>query len=187
MNSLWQPLGEVIAATACLAVPLACIAALIGLINLTLGPLLRSGSASVQPQNFLLSDLLWLLIQLQLVMGLVVVGTPRELTVNVRVGGMLLLGLAVLIFWAASLQAVSRAGIRRLLRRAVVFLVLMPGTLLAILGLPLVLMAFFSDRELYGGAPLGRSALASALLVALACSMFALRWLAAWCVASKSP
>jgi hypothetical protein len=181
MNPVWQLLGGLLAVAGCLAVPLVSIAALLGLINVMLGPLLRTGEASGQRQHFLLSDLLWLLIQLQLVMGLVVVATPPELPLHVRVGGILLLGLAVLLFWAASLQAVSHAGIRRPFKRAVVFLVLMPGTLLAILGVPLVLMASFSRAS-----PLAVLFLASALLAALVGGIAALRWLAAWCAACES-
>ena len=54
-----------------------------------------------------------------------------------RIVALVLLCLPVGIFWLASLHLVSQAGIQRPLRRAAVFVVLLPGATIAFIGMPL--------------------------------------------------
>jgi hypothetical protein len=101
-----------------------------------------------------------------------------------RVWALMLLSGAMVLFWLAGLQAVSQAGIKRPLRRAVVFVVLMPGLALATLGVPLFAMGFLYAlaEQGRGGLP-GHSAwmLGGELLLLIAVSL-SLGWLARWTV-----
>jgi hypothetical protein len=132
------------------------------------------------PNKFMLSDLLWLMIQLQIVLAVCV---PLYSTSLLGVGRWIVLGvlaLCVVALWAASVSVVSRAGITQPLRRAVVLLVLVPGALAVITTGPCVVLAAvfvllgrMTDSEL----------IAAALFASawgIAAIAFGLRYLSFW-------
>ena len=108
-----------------------------------LGPVNRAAGRLNAPTQFQLTDFIWLMIQLQLLLagGVRLVGDglpPRGLLVL-----MTILSLPVIVLWAASVSVVSRAGITQPLRRAVLILVLVPGSLAIILAAPSLAVALF--------------------------------------------
>jgi hypothetical protein len=113
----------------------------------TLEPINRAGGALNAPTRFMLADFLGLMVLLQV--GLAICG--RALTeagtgrAAIAMYWFLIAVTAVLILvlWAASVSVVSRAGIRRTLRRLTVIVLLVPGTLAAIIGVPMLLALLF--------------------------------------------
>ena len=109
----------------------------------TLEPINRAGGALGAPTRFMLADFLGLMVLLQV--GLAICGQALTEAGSGRAAvamyWFLLAVSAVLIIvlWAASVSVVSRAGIRRPLRRLTVIVLLVPGTLAAIIGVPLLL------------------------------------------------
>src|SRR5687768_3517031 len=91
-----------------LLVPLLALASWI--MEWTLAPLIAAARSNVTQRRFLLTDLLWLVVQLQVVMALVAWAYPPNSTDTSRVWGLMALGVPVFAFWFASLQAVSQAG-----------------------------------------------------------------------------
>ena len=155
-----------------------------GMISLTLGPLLRANVAGRSPSRFMLTDLIWLVAQLQMVMALAARAFPVDMPSQIRVSALVLLCLPVLAFWYASLQVVSWAGVVRPLRRAVVFLLLLPGAALMTLCLPMLALAAIvglasAASNEPGPHQLALSTAQFALAVAFTVS---LRWLANWVV-----
>jgi hypothetical protein len=167
--------------------PILVLAFVVKTFHWTTGPILRAAREVKSPRSFLLSDLIWLLIQIQMAMAVAGAAFPATMPARERVWALLLLSGAMVLFWLAGLQAVSQAGIKRPLRRAVVFVVLMPGLALATLGVPLFAMGFLyalaeQDR---GGLP-GHGAwlLGGELLLLIALSV-SLGWLARWTVSDS--
>lgn len=160
---------------------LACAA---GILEWTLSPLLVAARTSATQRRFLLTDLIWLILQLQIAMAVVARMVPANTSTTARVWGLVVLCVAALAFWFASLQAVSQAGIRHPLRRAAVFVVILPGAVAAFIGLPLLAMAFLV--LCFGPSPdlrLSRIGFVGLqLLAGVACTL-ALRRLAFWTVA----
>jgi hypothetical protein len=109
----------------------------------TLRPLLTAARTSVTQRRFMLTDLIWLILQLQMAMALVARVFPANASTASRVWGLAVLSAAVVAFWLASLQAVSQAGIRRPLRRAAVFMIVLPGAITALIGVPVLVFALF--------------------------------------------
>ena len=110
-----------------------------------LGPLIDAGRRSQPPErSFSLTDLIWLLLQMQMAMALVAAVFPADMPTRVRASAVILSCIPVLPFWLASLVVVSRAGIRRPLRRAAVFVIVLPGVALTVLGLPAVSIGLLS-------------------------------------------
>jgi hypothetical protein len=177
-SPLRESLEFLLGLVACFAVPALAVATLLAVLNLTLGPLLRAARRGTRPNRylFLLSDLWWLLIQLQLAMGLSVYALPADMGTQQRLIMMVVFCLPVPIFWSASLLAVSQAQIYQPRRRATVFLVLVPGLVLGLAAVPLLLVALFSQP-----------AWGLAAMAGLVVGLFALRWLAAWAVKCESP
>ena len=115
-------------------------AALLG--HWLLEPVNRAAGHLNAPTRFLLTDFIWLMIQLQLMLGLALY-LLRDAEDYERFQLAILGGLAVplVVLWAASVSVVSRAGITEPLRRAIVILVLVPGALAEIMAVPLLLVA----------------------------------------------
>jgi hypothetical protein len=172
----------------CVAFPLLVLAAVTGIINWTLGPLMQAARQTPTPTRFLLSDLFWLLAQLQFAMGAVAYAVPADLPTESRIGALLFLTIPVAGFWYACLHAVAQAGIVGALRRAAAFVVLFPGTVLAVIALPGLLLAMVvlvgQGPSTHNNAEL--SSVTVQLLV-VAGVAFSLRWLAHWTVAAPSP
>jgi hypothetical protein len=117
-----------------LLVPLLALASWI--MEWTFAPLILATRNNVTERRFLLTDLLWLVVQLQLVMAVVARAYPPNSTNHSRVWGLVAVSLPIVIFWFAGLQAVSQAGILHPLRRASVFVIVLPGAIAAMLGVP---------------------------------------------------
>ena len=162
-----------------------------GVITWTLGPLMQAARNKSSPTSFLLGDLLWLMVHLQFAMGLVAWAIPKDVPAENRVLAVVFMGLPMIGFWYGCLHAVSQAGIEQPLRRAVAFVVLFPGAVVAVVALPALLLACVSLLGSGPNSPGREEELSSAafqlLLVALGTA--ALRPLASWTVlrGAKSP
>ena len=158
-------------------------------IRWTTGPMLQGGSEPKRTMTFQLTDLIWLVLQIQLAMVVVSSAFPWEMPANLRATAIVLFTLPVVIFWLASLLVVSRAGIRRPLRRAAVFLILMPGVATTILGMPLLaiglLRALAETRG--GGTPVSSPLVVAGQIALLMLFSEGLRRLARWAVAPDNP
>jgi len=124
--------------------------------------------------QFMLADFLALMVMLQIALGLL--GTaidtnqPRETSVYWTF--MALAILLVLTLWTASVCVVSRAGIARPLRRLIVTLVLIPGTLATIMAIPSLVIVLIGEllevrqpRVILWTATLGFSGLVAAVIL----------------------
>jgi hypothetical protein len=105
-----------------------------------LEPINRAAGSLRAPTRFMLIDFVSLMILLQI--GLAICGTALNLG-NSRDDAAHLywvlqavVALLVVVLWAASVSVVSRAGILRPLRRTLVTVVLVPGTLATMVGGP---------------------------------------------------
>jgi hypothetical protein len=134
-----------------LAVPMIALIALIALVVFVvvaallgrwlLEPVNRAAGHLNAPTRFMLTDFLWLMIQLQVMLAVVLVQIREQVP---QVGQFVILGILavpVVVLWAASVSVVSRAGITQPLRRAVLILVLVPGALAEIVSVPLLVIA----------------------------------------------
>jgi glucan phosphoethanolaminetransferase (alkaline phosphatase superfamily) len=151
----------------------------------TLGPLLRAARDTRSPSKFLLSDLAWLMVQLQLGLGVAIWAYPEKLESSVRMVGLTLAVLPVVLFWMASLHLVSQAGITRPWRRAAVMVVLLPGMAATVFAIPVFaigLLASLLDQSASETFDLKPRSLA-AWLVVFSATALALGWLSRWAVA----
>ena len=150
----------------------------------TAGPMLAASDTESLAKSFRLTDLIWLLLQLQLAMAAVSYAFPREMPGEMRATAMVLLTLPVAIFWLASVLIVSRARIERPLRRAVVFVVLMPGVVVTLLGAPLLAVGLLQALQARHSGEVGHSNLGTLALQLAGLAVFSLvlRVLALWTV-----
>lgn len=176
---------EALGLVPCIALPVLALLAITGFVNWALGPLIAATRQTPTPTRFMLSDLLWLMVQLQLAMGLVVWAVPADLPTSTRVGAMVFLCVPVVGFWYGCLHGVDQAGIQQPLRRAMAFVVLLPGTTLAVVALPLLTMAWLALLGDERRAPAEFGLVTVQLAVAAAASV-SLRWLATWIVARST-
>ena len=108
-----------------------------------LEPINRAAGSLKAPTRFMLIDFVALMILLQI--GLAICGQALSASdagdAAARMYWVLLgvVALLALVLWSASVSAVSRAGILRPLRRIAVIVVLVPGTLTAMVGVPALL------------------------------------------------
>lgn len=154
-------------------------------ISWTLGPLLRAIRDSKSPSKFSLSDLAWLMMQLQLGLGAAIWAYPAAIESRVRIWGFVFAGLPVVLFWTAGLYVVSQAGITRPWRRAAVMVVLLPGMAVIVFAIPILatgLVASLYDREATQTHDLQTQSL-TAWLAAFSVAAVALGWLSRWAVA----
>jgi hypothetical protein len=182
-----QRMQDLIGLVICCGTPLVVCAIPAAIINWTLGPLLRRAGAAAGARRFLLSDLFWLLAYLQVAMGVAAFAFPAELPTRQRVGALLLLCLAAALFWLAAVRGVSEAKVQRTARRAVVFLVVLPATVIAMIALPLLLLWAAWSATAPEVFPQRGAAVASLSCVLLTGGLVVLRGLAAWSVESESP
>lgn len=100
-----------------------------------LQPINEAGGRLRAPRKFLLTDFLWLVLQLQLALGFCVswVGVEQKRLFPAILG---FLTFAVSMLWLFGVGFLSRAGVTQPLRRAVFTLVLLPGTLAVMMILP---------------------------------------------------
>jgi len=169
----------------CVAVPIFVLAFVVGAFRWTTGPMLQAAGDARRTRTFLLTDLIWLLLQMQLAMAVCSYAFPAAMPASSRAIAMILLSVPVVLFWLASLQAVSRAGIQQPLRRAAVFVILLPGFALTILGIPLLTIGLFhalAPRH-EDGLPSHSPLVLGVQLALLLAFAAALRWLARWTVA----
>ena len=168
-----------------LLVPLLALAACI--MEWTLAPLIAAARISTTQRRFMLTDLLWLVVQLQLVMALVAWAYPPDAPNAARVWGLVALCLPVIAFWFASLQAVSQAGIEQPLKRAAVFVIVLPGSIATFIGVPCLLGLLIVTLMAIGFGPHSDPrelhAVGLQLMLGLAGAV-AVRMIAAWSVAT---
>ena len=100
--------------------------------------------------RFMLTDLIGLMIMLQIPLAIVgrAVETGREQNGSPYWVLVAIFVVLALVLWAAAVSVVSRAGITRLTRRLVVIVLLVPGTLGVIMALPLCLAALAAGTPL---------------------------------------
>jgi hypothetical protein len=110
-----------------------------------LGPLRRAARAGRRPTQFYMTDFAWLLIQLQATLGLVSAYVERNPAwAFYTVLGFL--AFALTLMWWGALRALSQAGVKSALRRAIMILVLLPGV-----EATMVLAMLFSAVVSFGG------------------------------------
>jgi hypothetical protein len=106
--------------------------------RLILGPISRAAGRLKAPTQFHLSDFVWLLVTTQAgfaaVVQLVGVETPYFRVFLTYVT------FAVIAIWAGAVSFLSRAGVRDPRRRAIFILLILPGTLGAMIAIPTVLV-----------------------------------------------
>jgi hypothetical protein len=91
-----------------------------------LGPLRKAARAGRHRTQFYMTDFVWLLIQLQAALGLVSAYVERNPAwAFYTVLGFL--AFALTLMWWGALRALSQAGVKSTLRRAILILVLLPG------------------------------------------------------------
>jgi hypothetical protein len=160
--------------------------------HVILGPLRKAAQRVGRPTQFYLTDFVWLLIQLQLSLGLVSAFVERNPAwAFYTVLGFL--GAAFTAMWWGAVRALSQAGVQGMGRRAVLILVLLPGveatmvaTILLAGAAPVVLY-----RELRGVGSvsplwslLGNTAILLLALIGLAVAARLLRLLTLWLLAA---
>ena len=105
----------------------------------TVGPISRAGGALQAPTQFLLSDSLSLMVLLQVALAACGRALERDAEAAALYWILLLTAAGLMaVLWAAGVSVVSRAGIVHPLRRFVVVVVLVPGTLALIVCLPIL-------------------------------------------------
>lgn len=104
-----------------------------------LGPINRTAGRLKAPTRFQLSDFLWLLVQVQLVLGYCVefVGVRQRHFFVLMLG---FLALATLALWSGAVSFMSRAGVTHPPRRAIFILFLLPVTLALMMVTTLLLL-----------------------------------------------
>jgi hypothetical protein len=154
-----------------------------------LEPVNRAAGHLNAPTRFLLTDFIWLMIQLQVMLGVVLVQIREQVSQQGQFVILGLLSLPVVVMWAASVSTVSRAGILQPLRRAVLILVLVPGTLAELMAAPVLLVAAilafnsrpgdWADRAWSNSLAIRILSLISAAVLAVLWALV-LRWLSFW-------
>ena len=182
-NTMDEPVLVVI-----LLVPLLALAACF--MEWTLAPLIAAASTSTTHGRFMLTDLLWLVVQLQIAMALVARAYPPGAPNAARVWGLVALCLPVIAFWFASLQAVSQAGIEQPLKRAAVFVIVLPGSIATFIGVPaLAGLLIVSLLAMLVGSHSNSHEItftATQIILGLACAVV-VRNVATWSVAKPLP
>ena len=127
------------------------VAAAAALCHWLLEPVNRAAGHLNAPTRFLLTDFLWLMMQLQVVLAIVMQTVAEAVPQKGLFIILALICLPVLVLWGASVSVVSRAGITRPLQRAVVILLLVPGSLAEVMAIPI--LAVGSIVLISGGGP----------------------------------
>jgi hypothetical protein len=99
-----------------------------------LQPLAKEARWLNLPTRFTLSDFVWLLLLLQIVLAAVVAVAPPDLENSVPLTGLLVFfGGSATLLWVFGISALSRAGITQPLRRGVFTVFLLPAVLLLLM------------------------------------------------------
>lgn len=114
-------------------------AALLG--HWIVGPINQAAGNLKAPTRFMLTDFIWLMLQLQIVLAATGPPIMEAVEGNYAIFLVALVCVPVVILWAASVSVVSRAEITRPLKRAVVVLVVIPAALVVIMALPALTVA----------------------------------------------
>jgi len=102
--------------------------------NWILRPLAREARTLNLPARFTLSDFVWLLLLLQIVLGAVVAIAPPDEENTVPMAILLVFfGGSVTLFWVFGISALSRAGVTQPARRGVFTVFLLPAVLLLLM------------------------------------------------------
>jgi hypothetical protein len=157
-----------------------------------LEPVNRAAGHLNAPTRFQLTDFIWLMMQLQVLLA-VVMQTIAEAMPQRGLWVVLgLLTLPILVLWAASVSVVSRAGITQPMRRAAVILLLVPGALAEVMAVPLLIVggfAFLSDEPpgmwtgALGAGVAARMTILALMAVTVVVAAIALRTLSFWVLA----
>ncbi|MCI0361007.1 MAG: hypothetical protein L0211_21210 [Planctomycetaceae bacterium] len=160
-----------------------------------LEPVNRAAGDLNAPTRFILTDFIWLMIMLQVMLATALVQIREQVSQRGQFVILGLLALPVIILWAASVSVVSRAGITQPLRRAVLILVLVPGALAEIMAVPILLIGAYlavtadpgdwAARAWSESLPFRLVSLAAAVSLAALWAM-ALRWLSFWVLAASA-
>jgi hypothetical protein len=157
-----------------------------------LGPLRKAARAGRHRTQFYMTDFAWLLIQLQAALGLVSAYVERNPAwAFYTVLGFL--AFALTLMWWGALRALSQAGVKSTLRRAILILVLLPGVeaamVLAMLFAAVASLGGYREQRtlLTGANTIGSIAIKQAVLcLAVGAAVLAtwlLRLLALWLIA----
>jgi hypothetical protein len=181
---MWETLGQL---TAFAGLVLAVVSfALLGV--WILGPVNAAGGSLRAPTRFLLTDFIWLMLQLQMLLAIAVQLLAEAMPRRAFLIALGLLSLPVIVLWAASVSVVSRAGITRPLKRAAVVMVLVPGTLGVMMALPFLLVgavmcavSLAQEHDPWPAwSPWWHGPLILVGAVAGVAAAFALRWISFW-------
>ncbi len=154
-----------------------------------LEPVNRAAGHLNAPTRFILTDFLWLMIQLQVMLAVALVQIREQVPQGGQFVILGILAVPVVVLWAASVSVVSRAGITQPLRRAVLILVLVPGALAEIVSVPLLVIGGYLALTAEAGDWAARTWSESpavrviGLMAATAAALVwavALRWLSFW-------
>jgi hypothetical protein len=155
-----------------------------------LEPVNRAAGRLNAPTRFQLTDFIWLMMQLQVLLAVVMQTIAEAMSQRALIIVLGLLALPVIVLWAASVSVVSRAGITQPMRRAALILVLVPGSLAEVMAVPMLVIggvAFVNDEPpgmwFAAGDPPMRVLLVAATSLLVAVAAVALRWLSFWVMA----
>ena len=105
-----------------------------------LSPVLRKGARLGIPRRFTIADFAALLLYIQLALTLTYY-YHQVFKNSIGVGAALtIMGIAIVVLWGAAVSTLNQLELHTLLRRALFLLVLLPGVIAVMGGLPLVLL-----------------------------------------------
>ncbi len=160
-----------------------------------LEPVNRAAGRLNAPTRFQLTDFIWLMIHLQVLLAVVMQTIAEAMPQRALIVVLGLLSLPIVVLWAASVSVVSRAGILQPRRRAAVILILVPGALAEVMAVPILVVggiAYLNNEppgmwQSYSYGTVERTFQLLAIAVAIAAAGFALRWLSFWVMAASPP
>ena len=166
------------------------IALLVAIARSILGPINRAAGHLNARVRFRLSDFFWLVVQLQVVLGLLLQSIGFDDTYgDARAGFLFLLVLllgATVALWAGAVSCVAKAGVNDAHRRGFFIVVLLPATLAVMILLPVALtfavgliFASVSEPQL-AGQQIPQILGLLAAVVLLAAIGWCLRWSTKW-------
>lgn len=158
-----------------------------------LEPVNRAAGRLNAPTRFQLTDFIWLMIHLQVLLAVVMQTIAEAMPQGGLLTVLALLALPIVVLWAASVSVVSRAGIMQPLRRAAVILILVPAALAEVMAVPILVVggiAYLNNEppgmwQTYSSGTVGRAFQLLAIAGAIGAAGIALRWLSFWVMAAS--
>lgn len=158
-----------------------------------LAPVNRAAGRLNAPTRFQLTDFIWLMIHLQVLLAVVMQTIAEAMPQRALIVVLGVLSLPIVVLWAASVSVVSRAGILQPLRRAAVILILVPGALAVVMAVPILTVggiAYLNNEPpgMWVSYPYGtveRAFQLLAIAAAIVAAGIALRWLSFWVMAAS--